>query len=309
MSPASTLKRHPWLRAARREYETGAATRADIGARHGRASSMMSTYARLLGWNKRRAALSRGDQRINAHIDGLFGLCDTCKEMRPAGNFKPHRPGRPALRTTCHRCNRARYRRKHGAPTRAELSLLSVERAVVRASAKADRESARNAARHIRRICVSMLLACEPWAVNDRASAVEYRARYRFDPEYRAKEIARRHLRDYAFTESDGTLTPEYVQRLFAEALNCPYCGTRMPPRVKTLDHIIPRSKGGTHGAANVCVCCLSCNSRKGASTLPALSPPYDAERQGPSPSFSARVRANVDLALETGISKGASVS
>jgi hypothetical protein len=34
--------------------------------------------------------------------------------------------------------------------------------------------------------------------------------------------------------------------------------------RMLTLDHIIPRSKGGTHDADNLRVACSSCNSRRG---------------------------------------------
>lgn len=33
-----------------------------------------------------------------------------------------------------------------------------------------------------------------------------------------------------------------------------------------TLDHVIPPSKGGTHAADNLRVCCRSCNAAKGAS-------------------------------------------
>lgn len=38
--------------------------------------------------------------------------------------------------------------------------------------------------------------------------------------------------------------------------------------RMLTLDHVIPRSKGGTHDADNLRVACASCNSRRGPTYL-----------------------------------------
>ena len=45
----------------------------------------------------------------------------------------------------------------------------------------------------------------------------------------------------------------------------CQYCGSR---RQLTLDHVIPRSKGGNHSWDNVVTACENCNSRKGNSLL-----------------------------------------
>lgn len=45
----------------------------------------------------------------------------------------------------------------------------------------------------------------------------------------------------------------------------CRYCG-RAPSRF-TLDHVDPKSRGGSHDPANLVTACGSCNSRKGART------------------------------------------
>lgn len=44
----------------------------------------------------------------------------------------------------------------------------------------------------------------------------------------------------------------------------CQYCGSK---KHLTIDHIIPRSKGGKHSWDNVAIACGSCNSRKGDRT------------------------------------------
>lgn len=50
----------------------------------------------------------------------------------------------------------------------------------------------------------------------------------------------------------------------------CAYCniwmqidGALLAP-VPTIDHIIPRSKGGTNDRSNLCLCCARCNRKKG---------------------------------------------
>ena len=40
----------------------------------------------------------------------------------------------------------------------------------------------------------------------------------------------------------------------------CVYCGSKDS---KTIDHLIPKSKGGTDYIDNLVICCKSCNSRK----------------------------------------------
>src|SRR6478609_6916250 len=86
---------------------------------------------------------------------------------------------------------------------------------------------------------------------------------------------------------------PRMVQRkisrraLFArDNWRCVYCGTS-GGRL-TLDHVIPRSRGGDSSWENVVTSCAPCNLRKGNRLPPAatsarpLHPPRDAEDPGP---------------------------
>jgi 5-methylcytosine-specific restriction endonuclease McrA len=49
----------------------------------------------------------------------------------------------------------------------------------------------------------------------------------------------------------------------------CQYCGNRSPHL--TIDHVIPRHKGGLHIWSNVVTACAGCNHRKGGKTLEEL--------------------------------------
>jgi 5-methylcytosine-specific restriction endonuclease McrA len=57
-------------------------------------------------------------------------------------------------------------------------------------------------------------------------------------------------------------------RNIFARDNNqCQYCGKRFPTAELSLDHIVPRSQGGTSSWENIVCACVSCNVRKGGRT------------------------------------------
>ena len=48
----------------------------------------------------------------------------------------------------------------------------------------------------------------------------------------------------------------------------CQYCGEYFPATKLTLDHVIPRSKGGKTDWGNIVSSCSACNLKKGSKTL-----------------------------------------
>lgn len=168
---------------------------------------------------------------------------------RPCNRAKATEDGR---RRQCHACDKAILRRRAGRKTSAE----------VRANAKR-RRRARSLAQFRRLLRKLLKQRCID--SGQLVDTIEYRAAYRANPVFRAKEIARRWARkerDRCIL-SDGSLTPIVIQQLFAVASVCPYCAGLLDPREKTLDHILPLARGGAHSLTNVVVCCRSCNSKK----------------------------------------------
>jgi 5-methylcytosine-specific restriction endonuclease McrA len=47
----------------------------------------------------------------------------------------------------------------------------------------------------------------------------------------------------------------------------CQYCGRRLPRSELNLDHVVPRSRGGSTNWENVVCSCVACNLRKGGRT------------------------------------------
>ena len=57
-------------------------------------------------------------------------------------------------------------------------------------------------------------------------------------------------------------------RNIFARDNNqCQYCGKKFPTSELSLDHVVPRSKGGTSTWENIVCACVSCNVRKGGRT------------------------------------------
>lgn len=57
-------------------------------------------------------------------------------------------------------------------------------------------------------------------------------------------------------------------KNIFARDRNrCQYCGRRFPTSELTLDHVIPRSRGGKATWENIVCCCIECNIKKGGKT------------------------------------------
>lgn len=54
---------------------------------------------------------------------------------------------------------------------------------------------------------------------------------------------------------------------LARDEYRCQYCGHRSPAKELTLDHVVPRSRGGKHCWTNVVTACARCNDRKGRLT------------------------------------------
>jgi 5-methylcytosine-specific restriction endonuclease McrA len=67
---------------------------------------------------------------------------------------------------------------------------------------------------------------------------------------------------------------PQHISRLtrknfyVRDHFRCQYCGVRFEPQDLTLDHVIPKSRGGPGSWENLVTCCKPCNRRKGNKSL-----------------------------------------
>lgn len=44
----------------------------------------------------------------------------------------------------------------------------------------------------------------------------------------------------------------------------CTYCSVRLDKKTATIDHIIPKSRGGGEDSVNLTLACFDCNQKKG---------------------------------------------
>jgi 5-methylcytosine-specific restriction endonuclease McrA len=74
---------------------------------------------------------------------------------------------------------------------------------------------------------------------------------------YRARKLS-------AETDLDSRLLEDAIKSLKSvDHLPCYWCGASTTPKTRHIDHIIPLTKGGANGSANICCACARCNRRK----------------------------------------------
>ena len=63
-------------------------------------------------------------------------------------------------------------------------------------------------------------------------------------------------------------LTPNRRNILLRDNNECQYCQHKFPPLELTIDHVIPKSRGGSNTWLNLVAACKSCNQKKGDKLL-----------------------------------------
>jgi 5-methylcytosine-specific restriction endonuclease McrA len=257
-------------------FEAGA-TKAELEAATGIDDSRVYEIAIREGWDRDARAAAFREKMGNQHVVGMFAKCKKCGELRHLSNFGingTRDDGTSSHRSTCRRCTKRAKRRRQGTLPRREWQAKRAERLAAEKAARKRSPTAKQLHRELRSL-LRALLRQRIEASGDNWNAFEFRWRYRNDPVFRDKQIARTWARKAASgvlrTDSrsgrrvsdDGTLTPAVIRRLFATADRCPYCQAGLHPRDKTLDHLVPVSRGGAHSIENVAVCCRRCNMRK----------------------------------------------
>jgi len=71
------------------------------------------------------------------------------------------------------------------------------------------------------------------------------------------------------------TRKKRFLRKYISEGgiIPCYLCGETLTLKTATLDHVIPRSKGGVNHADNIRFCCESCNNKK-QNNIPKIVPP-----------------------------------
>src|SRR5689334_3496374 len=108
--------------------------------------------------------------------------CRTCGKTKPLTTFNITRPSTQNRRSECRACTKTKKRRRLGIVPRQPTQPKAP---------KQPRPASRT------RQLMDQLIAEQPDAASLPYHTLKYRARYRFDDEFRAREILRRHLRDY----------------------------------------------------------------------------------------------------------------
>lgn len=105
--------------------------------------------------------------------------------------------------------------------------------------------------------------SCELYRDREKArkNTAAYRARHpeRWRAAHRIHQFNRRSL---IKATDDGTVTDDFLKIIYSTE-KCYWCGEITQENLRTLEHIIELSNGGTHSSSNITMACLSCNSSR----------------------------------------------
>lgn len=186
-------------------------------------------------------------------------LCPKCGALKPLGEFGKDRQKKDGLTSRCKPCRREEHR-----------AYLEQPGAKENARARAARFYAANRDAVLERTGARQ-------RANPEANR-EYKRRYRLKSPQVDKQYRIEHLEDWAerSRRRRAMLRGATIGDVDLDALwtgLCGICAQRMDrtlprtdPLSKSVDHIVPLSKGGTHEQANLQWAHLVCNIRKGAS-------------------------------------------
>jgi 5-methylcytosine-specific restriction endonuclease McrA len=96
-------------------------------------------------------------------------------------------------------------------------------------------------------------------------AAVQWRRRYSEDASFRHYEVARNATRRARRRGAivDPSLTVRSVASMLSRTESCVYCRGAMADDARSVEHVIPLSRGGHHSRENVVVACVRCNLSK----------------------------------------------
>lgn len=112
------------------------------------------------------------------------------------------------------------------------------------------------------RRAVVMLLCGKADVVHDHPEAVVVRS---CEMEIAVPSVIR--LREYVRIPYRARVPMTRSALMHRDHHRCGYCGAR----AETIDHVVPRSRGGAHGWENCVACCAACNHRKADKLLSEL--------------------------------------
>jgi 5-methylcytosine-specific restriction endonuclease McrA len=109
-------------------------------------------------------------------------------------------------------------------------------------------------------------VSSKPWGDHRLNESEKRRVRYAYDAWFRGyqqRRLAIKKRERRAQIAASGGLTYAEYRELLDQACVCTYCSCPLDENNRTLDHVVPLSRGGAHDASNLVAACRSCNSAK----------------------------------------------
>jgi 5-methylcytosine-specific restriction endonuclease McrA len=182
-----------------------------------------------------------------AEVEGSIKTCSRCHEDKPVSDFGFNDHSRDGRSPVCRRCDSAR--------------------ASLWGKLNPEKEKARRARRDPEKVKARTRRWIQEHLAAYRQKCKERQRKYYADrPWAGAVKNARRRALKQHNSVVDTRAIAEFTRSVYtAKKIICYWCRVPVPTGKRTIDHIIPLSKGGPHVEWNLCCSCGSCNSKKWA--------------------------------------------
>jgi 5-methylcytosine-specific restriction endonuclease McrA len=238
------------------------------------------------GWNNKK----KYEDRKKNIGDAIFYLCRSCKKHKSEDSF--HKQGQSGFKSTCKECHRSKYARyvsKSSKQSKEEARKRKIKRdnEIIKCKVCGNelkrKDFPRQASGRIANICcnhrstghVNRYLAKRGKRLCGSCEIIKPLDHFCFidDKPVNPCKVCRKvncsrqastqKRLDRIVESDDGTLSSSVIRSLFIKAKKCLVCFEDMEYADKTMDHILPLSKGGEHSIKNVMIICHRCNSKK----------------------------------------------
>ena len=210
-----------------------------------------------------------------------YKTCTGCKQEKPNSEFSPSKLGKLGTRSRCKQCCVKQSKNYRAANHQKVLDSLAAYRRnnpekVKSLNQKFRKENPNYAKDYYKNYRESELLRSKMryWKDTSKEAARKKKARQSSPEVFRERNkkyaqsnpemIRAKAQRRRANIAKNKTFSISKKELLFMYSANCFYCSNK----AQTLDHVVPISRGGSHGVGNLVPACNHCNFSKAGRTI-----------------------------------------
>lgn len=203
-------------------------------------------------------------------IEGNQRSCPHCDQMKVFSDFQ-HKKGKP--QGWCQECRKQcnlEYRRKQGQKEKkfskienGQKLCMYCDKMINISEFSPSKRGFGGVSAYCKRCTIEKFYKPNKEKYKERTYKYRIEQREKYLAQHRVHQFNRKNI---IKATDDGTVTEEFAKEIYATEI-CYFCKQQIVREERTMEHLIPLSRGGPHSASNIVMSCKSCNSSKTSKT------------------------------------------